>query len=98
MRARIAVPLAVLVLVAIAVGGIALAGSGDDDPATNPAPSDAVEAPTETATPPGGLSPEFVECMADQGVTIESPEDFHKPGAQQAFPACVQFLHAGGAP
>jgi hypothetical protein len=85
--------IALVVLVAIVLGGIALAGGGADD-----TPRDAVEAPTATATPPGGLPPEFVECMGDQGVDIESPEDFHKPGAQQAFPACLQFLHGDGAP
>jgi hypothetical protein len=99
-RTLIAACVALIVLAAIVLGGLALAGSDDDDTTASPAPRDAVEAPTETAEPNalGSLPPEFVRCMADQGVAIESPDDFHKPEAQQAFPACLQFLHAGGAP
>jgi hypothetical protein len=97
-RTLAAASLAVIVLVAMVVVGIALAGGGDDEPSTNGTPSDAVEAPTETATPtggPGALPPEFYECLADQGVVIESPDEIHSV-PQQALQACFGSLHGGG--
>jgi hypothetical protein len=96
-RTLIAVSAALVVLVAIVLGGLALAGGGNDT-AENPAPRDAVEVPTETATPPsgaGGLPPQFVQCMADQGYAIESADDIHT-APPQVLQACFGSLHGGG--
>jgi hypothetical protein len=97
-RTLIAASATLIVLAAIVLGGLALAGSGDDDTTENPAPRDAIEAPTETATPPsgaGGLPPQFVQCMADQGYAIESPDDIHT-APPQVLQACFGSLHGGG--
>lgn len=98
-RAAIAVPVALVVLVAIVLGGMALAGSGDGETTTNPTPGEGVEAPTKTTTPqpgaPSSLPPEFVKCMADQGVVVESPDDFHS-APPQVLQACFGSLHQGG--
>jgi hypothetical protein len=87
-------------LVALALM-LAACSSDDEETTTSPATSDGAEAPNGGATPPsalGSLPPEFIKCMADQGVDIEGPGEFHSPEAQRAFPACLQFLHQGGAP
>lgn len=79
---------------------LALAGCGGGGGNTEPQPG--VEAPTGGTTSPSGSAdfpPEFVECMADHGIDIESsPDALHSPGAEEAFQACQQFLHSGGAP
>ena len=96
-RAVIAIPLALVVLVAIVLAGIAVAG-GDSETTTNPAPRDGVEAPTE-ATPssgdPGSLPPEFVKCMATQGFDVDSPDDIHS-APPQVLQTCFGTLHQGG--
>ena len=75
-------------------------GGGDGGGNTEPQPG--VEAPAGDTTSPSAptdFPPEFVECMADQGIDIESsPDALHSPGAQEAFQACQQFLHSGGSP
>jgi hypothetical protein len=92
-RAATSVALALVALTLAACGG------GDDEKATTtPAPSEAVEAPAETAPPasaPGRLPPEFVECMADQGFAIESSADIHSAPAE-LLQACFGSLHQGG--
>jgi hypothetical protein len=102
-RAVLLVALALVVVVAIVVVGIAAAGGGGDDegttatPTTTPAPS---EAPSEGATPPslGAFPPEFVECLADQGIDVESitseslVDVIHSPEGN----ACFGVLHQGG--
>jgi hypothetical protein len=95
MRRPRAVTAVALALVALALVLAACGGGGGNEPTTDPSPDNGVEVPTETATPraPGALPPEFVRCMADQGVDIEGPSDLHSPGAQQAFPACIESLH-----
>jgi hypothetical protein len=96
-RTLIAVSASLVVLAAIVLGGLALAGSGDNA-IDDGAPRDPVETPTETATPPsgaGGLPPQFVQCMADQGYAIESPDDIHT-APQQVLQACFGSLHGGG--
>ena len=98
-RAAIAVPVALVVLVAIVLAGIALAVGGDDETTTNPAPRDGVEAPAETTTPspgdPSSLPPAFVKCMADRGFAVESPEDIHT-APPQVLQTCFGTLHQGG--
>jgi hypothetical protein len=95
-RAVIAVPVALVVLVAIVLAGIAVAG-GDDEATTNRAPRDRLDAPTEpTPTPgdPSSLPPEFVQCMADQGFDITSPDDIHA-APPQVLQTCFGALHQG---
>ena len=81
-----------LALVALA---LALAACGGDGGEGNTEPTGGTTSPSA----PTAFPPEFVECMADQGIDIESsPDALHSPGAQEAFQACQQFLHSGGAP
>jgi hypothetical protein len=84
---------ALVVIIAIVVVGIALAGGGsDDEPATtSPAPSEAPSGGT-TAPTPGGLPPEFLRCMADQGFDVQSFADIHSV-PRQALQACLGSLH-----
>jgi hypothetical protein len=81
---------------------LVLAACGGGDGEGNTVPQPGVEAPAgDTTSPstPTDFPPEFVECMADQGIDIESsPDALHAPGAEEAFQACQQFLHLGGAP
>jgi hypothetical protein len=99
-RTVVAAPLTLIVLVAIVLGGIALARGGGEDAATTRERRDAVETPSDTATPPpgapGALPPAFVKCMADRGFAVESPQDIHSapPGVLQD---CLGALHSGGA-
>jgi hypothetical protein len=99
-RAVIAVPLALVVLVAIVLGGIAVAGGGDNETSTNPAPRDGVQSPTEPTPSPGdpsSLPPEFVRCMADQGFDVDTPDDIHA-APPQVLQTCFGALHQGGGP
>jgi hypothetical protein len=92
MRRRIAVP------ITLAVFALAACGGGDDgNAAGTPEPGDGVEAPTQTATPNalGSLPPAFFECLADQGVVVESPDEIHSV-PQEALQACFASLHQGG--
>jgi hypothetical protein len=94
--AVVAVPLALVVLVAIVLGGIAVAGG--DDETVNPPARDGVPAPTEaTPTPsdPSALPPQFVRCMADQGFEVNSPDDIHV-APPQVLQTCFGSLHQGG--
>jgi hypothetical protein len=95
-RAVISVALVLVALVAIVVGGIALAGDDGEGTTTSPAPT---EAPAGRATPPnapGQLPPEFVQCMADQGFDINSADEIHS-APPQVLQACFGSLHQGGA-
>lgn len=86
MTARTGAPIMSL----LAAVALALAGCGDDDAGGgggDPVPPSA----------PSQLPPEFVECMADQGIDLESsPDAMHSPEAQQALQACFGSLHSGG--
>jgi hypothetical protein len=78
--------------------GLVLAGcgGGDDEATTTPAPA---ETPGESTAPPGSsgaLPPEFVECMADQGFEVSSPDDIHE-APPQVLQTCFGSLHEGGA-
>lgn len=81
---------------------LVLAACGDDDGEGNTVPQPRVEAPAGDTTSPSAptdFPAEFVECMADAGVDIESsPDALHSPEGQEAFQACQQFLHSGDAP
>jgi ABC-type glycerol-3-phosphate transport system substrate-binding protein len=78
---------------------LALAACGGDGGEGNTETQPGVEAPATGTTSPSGpadFPPEFVDCMADHGIDIESsPDALHSPGAQEAFQACQQFLHSG---
>jgi hypothetical protein len=84
---------------AVAIGLVLSSCGGDEKKATtSPAGGDRVGPPGESAPPPsaaGQFPPQFLKCMADQGVDIKQTPDLHSPGSQQAFQACVRFLHAG---
>jgi hypothetical protein len=92
-RAVIALALAAVVLALV----LASCGGEDDEetttttPAASGAPSGGAAPPTLEALPPG-----FVECLADQGVDIESVTDVsavvHSPEGDRCFDA----LHQGG--
>ena len=107
-KAMLSAAVALVVLVAIVVGGLAIAGdSGDDEgtsgttPTTTPAPS---EAPDGSSAQPGlgGFPPQFIQCLTDRGVDIEGedPQELFHGGAvpPQVLNACFGALHGGGAP
>jgi hypothetical protein len=88
------VALALVTLVAIVVGGIALAGSGDEESTTTSPPA---EAPSGSAIPSqGALPPGITECLADQGFDLESPDDLHSAVPQKVIDECFNALHQGG--
>jgi hypothetical protein len=82
---------------ALAIGLVlAGCGGGDEEATTTPAPT---ETPGESAPPtgsPGALPPEFVQCMADRGFDVSSPDDIHE-APPQVLQACFGSLHEGGA-
>ena len=94
-RLRTVISVALLIaLVAIVVGGIALAGGGDEVTSTSTAPS---EAPSAGAAPSqGALPPQITECLADQGFDLESPDELHSAVPQQVINECFNALHQGG--
>lgn len=92
-------PSAIVIVVALALL-VGACGGGDDEVDNPPATPPASETPFGGggATPPGAtgqLPPEFIECMADQGFDIESPDEVHS-APQQALQACFGSLHSGG--
>ena len=102
-RTVIAVAVALVLLIAIVVAAIALAGGGGgEEPSPKPppaaVPSDDATTPG-VATPPsaGGLQlpPGIAECLADQGVRIDSPAELHSV-PPQLLSACFEALHQGG--
>jgi hypothetical protein len=98
-RTVISGAVALVVLVAIVLGGIALAGGGNGEEATtSPAPA---EAPSGGTTPPSAdglqLPPGIAECVADQGFDV-APSELHSV-PPQVLNECFQALHQGdGAP
>jgi hypothetical protein len=87
--------LLVLALALVALSLTACGGDDDEGTTTTPAPS---EAPNGGATPPsaGGLPPGIAECIADQGLDLESPDELHSV-PDGVLQACFQALHQGGA-
>jgi hypothetical protein len=109
-KAVVSIGLAIVALAAIVVGSIAIAGGSGNEgeeatPAETSAPSDA---PDGTAAPPGGLGgfpPQFLQCLADRGVDVESlegedPNEIFHGGAvpPDVLSDCFAVLHGGGAP
>lgn len=81
----------------VSFDGSGTGGAGRHGPGPAPAPTEAPE-PSGGATPPGApgsLPQEFFECVADQGVEIESEADLHLV-PPQVLQACFGALHGGG--
>ena len=87
-----------LAMVVLALMLAACGGGDDDDTTTGAAPS---ASPSAGATPPSlsSFPPEFIDCLADQGIDVESldgeslSDAIHSPEGQ----ACFDVLHQGGA-
>ena len=94
-RTLIAAALALVVVITLVVVVAAGGGGGDGETTTSPTPT---EAPSGDAAPPipGGLPPGIAECLAEQGVRIDSPADLHS-APPQVLQACFEALHGGGA-
>jgi hypothetical protein len=94
-----------LAIAAVAIGLMLSSCGGGDNETTTTTSTPTVEAPSGIIPPPAGAAPPsgsvsqfppaFIECMADQGVTVDSTDAIHAPGAQQAFYACLPYLHGG---
>jgi hypothetical protein len=93
MRARLLVVLA-LALVTIVLMLSACGGGDDEETTTDATPT---ESPTGSAAPPSlsAFPPEFLDCLADQGIDLESVTDvsavIHSPEGEQ----CFDVLHGG---
>jgi hypothetical protein len=90
-RAVMAVALALVALALI----FAACGGGDDEEASpSPAPR---EAPNGGATPPSpsALPPALLECFAEKGYEIASPNELHS-APPQVVQECFGALHQGG--
>jgi hypothetical protein len=82
---------------AVAIALVLSSCSGDDEDATT-SPAPPADAPSRSATPPGGpgaLPPEFVDCMAAQGFDVKSPDDIHA-APPQVLQAWFGSLHQDG--
>jgi hypothetical protein len=90
-RPAIALSLALVVLALT----LAACGGGDDEPTTTTAPS--ADAPSGGAAPPSlsAFPPEFLKCLEDQGIDLESVTDIsaviHSPQGDR----CFDELHGG---
>lgn len=92
--------LVALALVALTLAACGGGGDGEDGDTTTgpttpaPAPS---QAPGEGATPPntGQLPPGLVECFADKGIEIKSPDEIHS-APPEVVQECFSALHGGG--
>jgi hypothetical protein len=79
---------------AVAIGlALAGCGGGDDEASTTPAPRESAPTPGSA----GALPPAFVQCMAEQGFDVSSPDDVHA-APTDVLQACFGSLHEGGAP
>jgi hypothetical protein len=73
------------VLVSVLALSLGACGGGDD-----PEPR-----PTPVPDAGGSLPPAFVECMADQGFSVDSPEEVHA-APQAVLQRCFGALHESG--
>jgi hypothetical protein len=93
MRSRLLFVLA-LALVTIVLTLAACGGGDDEETTTDPTPT---ESPSGSAAPPSlnAFPPEFLDCLADQGIDLESVTDvsavIHSPEGEQ----CFDVLHGG---
>jgi hypothetical protein len=91
-RSRVVISAAVaLVVIAVIVAGVAAAGGGGEEATTSPPPAAAPPQPAGLQLPP-----QFLECLADQGIEVDpSTADLHSL-PPQALQACFGSLHGGG--
>jgi hypothetical protein len=87
MRTRMFIVLA-LSLLALAVAVAACGGDDAEETTTSPTPS--ADAPSDRAAPSlSSFPPEFLDCLADQGIDLESVTDvsavIHSPEGNQCF-------------
>lgn len=84
MRRCRATRLAPILLAALAVAGLACGGGDDGD------------TPSGTTSPPspGALPPSLLECFADEGFDVESPDEIHT-APPQVVETCFNELHEG---
>lgn len=92
-------PLAVIVTAVALASLVGACGDSDDEDGKPTATPPASETPFGGSgpTPPSAsqLPPEFIQCMADQGFEIQSPDEIHS-APQQALQTCFGSLHSGG--
>lgn len=95
-RLRIVITLGVA-LVAVALTLAACGGEDDDGQETRTTPTPAAEAPSGGPVAPSlsQFPPEFLQCLEDQGIDLESVTDvsavIHSSGADR----CFDELHGG---
>ena len=102
-RTAISIAVALVAVIAIVVGAIAVAGGGGDDGKSNTSPPPAA-APRDGAIPPdvaSQLPPGIAECLDDQGVDIPEgaslQEIFHGGAVPpEVLDQCFSALHQGG--
>ena len=94
-RPAIVMPVAMaLVALALLLGAC---GGGDEGEETTTSPAPAAEAPSGSPTAPSldRFPPEFLACLQDQGIDLESVTDvsavIHSPEGNQ----CFDVLHGG---
>jgi hypothetical protein len=92
-RTKILIVLA-LALIAVALTLAGCGGGGDVETTTATTPS---ESPSGSTAPPSlsAFPPEFLDCLAGQGIDLESVTDvsavIHSPEGEQ----CFDVLHGG---
>jgi hypothetical protein len=106
-KALLSVAAALVMLIAIVVGGIAISGGNRNDEGKTATPAQS-DPPDASAAPPGGLGgfpPQFVQCLEDRGVDVDSLEGedpnaiFHGGAVPpQVLNDCFGALHGGDPP
>jgi hypothetical protein len=91
----------IAITLAVALVGLALllaaCGGEEDGEQTTTNPPPVAETPNGGTTPPSlsQFPPEFLECLEDQGIDLESVTDIsaviHSPGGDR----CFDVLHGG---
>lgn len=89
-RPRAVISFAVIV-VALALTLAACGGSDDEERTTTTSPSVEIPSPPPSSDL-GALPPGFVECMADRGYEIDSPDDIHA-APPEVLQACFGSSH-----
>jgi hypothetical protein len=92
---RAAALTAAVIALVVLVGLLLLSGDGGERTSSGPARSGGPEAPRGGAAPRGALDAlpsRFVQCMAQQGYTIESTADVHS-APPEVLQACFGASH-----
>jgi hypothetical protein len=97
MRRRSGLSASVIVLILAMPSGACGGDDADKDATDSATPSEAPSGRGNAAPPssPGRLPPEFVQCMAERGIDVESSADIHS-APQDALQVCFGALHQGG--